>query len=200
MRILVTGSSAGLGRDTAVALLDDGHDVVVHVRNKERLATVSDLEARGADVVVGDLSDLDQTRALVPQILAIGPVDAIVHNAGVMHGPGLLQVNIVAPFVLTALIPAQRNIYLSSGMHRAGTPSLERIDWSSQRSSASYSDSKLFVTALAASVGRLRPETISNAVDPGWVPTRMGVPAAPDDLRLGHVTQQWLATSDTQRR
>jgi hypothetical protein len=36
----------------------------------------------------------------------------------------------------------------------------------------------------------------SNAVDPGWVPTRMGGPGAPDDLRLGHLTQEWLATSD----
>jgi hypothetical protein len=36
----------------------------------------------------------------------------------------------------------------------------------------------------------------SNAVDPGWVPTSMGGPGAPDDLRLGHVTQSWLATSD----
>ena len=196
MRILVTGSSAGLGRDTAAALLDDGHDVIVHVRNEERLATVSDLEAQGAGVVVGDLSDPGQTRALVPQILAIGPVDSIVHNAGVMHGPGLLQVNVVAPFLLTALIPAERNIYLSSGMHRGGHPSLEGIDWSSPSSTASYSDSKLFVTALAAAAARLRQETISNAVDPGWVPTRMGGPAAPDDLRLGHVTQQWLATSD----
>jgi hypothetical protein len=33
-------------------------------------------------------------------------------------------------------------------------------------------------------------------VDPGWVPTRMGGPGAPDDLRLGHLTQEWLATSD----
>jgi hypothetical protein len=37
---------------------------------------------------------------------------------------------------------------------------------------------------------------LSNAVDPGWVPTRMGGPGASDDLRLGHVTQVWLATSD----
>ena len=36
----------------------------------------------------------------------------------------------------------------------------------------------------------------SNAVDPGWVPTKMGGPGAPDDLRLGHLTQVWLATSD----
>ena len=43
---------------------------------------------------------------------------------------------------------------------------------------------------------RIWPDVYSNAVDPGWVPTRMGGPGAPDDLRLGHLTQEWLATSD----
>jgi hypothetical protein len=37
---------------------------------------------------------------------------------------------------------------------------------------------------------------LSNAVDPGWVPTKMGGRGAPDDLQLGHRTQEWLATSD----
>lgn len=32
-------------------------------------------------------------------------------------------------------------------------------------------------------------------MDPGWVPTRMGGPSAPDDLEMGHLTQTWLATS-----
>lgn len=196
MRIVVTGSAEGLGRDTAAALLDDGHQVVVHVRNEQRRAAVAPLAARGAAVVVGDLSDLGQTRALVPQITAAGNVDAIVHNAGVMNGAGVLPVNVVAPFVLTALVPARRHIYLTSGLHRGGRAALDRIDWSGRGRSASYSDSKLFVTTLSAAVARLRPETLSNAVDPGWVPTRMGGPRASDDLTLGHVTQQWLATSD----
>jgi hypothetical protein len=52
------------------------------------------------------------------------------------------------------------------------------------------------VTALAAAVARKWPDLFSNAVDPGWVPTRMGGPGAPDDLRLGHLTQEWLATSE----
>jgi NAD(P)-dependent dehydrogenase (short-subunit alcohol dehydrogenase family) len=56
--------------------------------------------------------------------------------------------------------------------------------------------SKLFLTTLAMAAARLWPGVYSNAVDPGWVPTRMGGPGAPDDLRLGHLTQQWLATSD----
>ena len=70
------------------------------------------------------------------------------------------------------------------------------MDWSGQSATASYSDSKLLVTTLAIAVARLGPDVHSNAVDPGWVPTKMGGPGAPDDLRLGHLTQEWLATSD----
>jgi hypothetical protein len=44
-------------------------------------------------------------------------------------------------------------------------------------------------------VARRWPDVVSNVVDPGWVPTRMGGPRASDDLELGHVTQVWLAVS-----
>jgi len=124
-------------------------------------------------------------------------MDAVIHNAGVNSGPNVLPVNVVAPYLLTALIHRpQRLVYLSSGMHRGGRANLTDLDWSGQRATGSYSDSKLFVTALAAAVARLWTDVFSNAVDPGWVPTRMGGPGAPDDLRLGQLTQVWLATSD----
>jgi NAD(P)-dependent dehydrogenase (short-subunit alcohol dehydrogenase family) len=90
----------------------------------------------------------------------------------------------------------RRLVYLSSGMHRGGRADLAGMDWSGRSVTGSYSDSKLFVTTLAAAVARLAPSVVSNAVDPGWVPTRMGGPHAPDDLRLGHLTQEWLAVSD----
>lgn len=192
-RILVTGSADGLGHATAQTLLGDGHEVVVHVRGEGRRAAVEDLAARGAAVVAGDLADQDQTRGVADQVNALGRMDAVIHNAGVMSGPSVLAVNVVAPYLLTALIerPA-RLIYLSSGMHRGGRASLDGLDWSG----GSYSDSKLLVTALALAVARRWEDVLSNAVDPGWVPTRMGGPGAPDDLRLGHLTQEWLATSD----
>jgi NAD(P)-dependent dehydrogenase (short-subunit alcohol dehydrogenase family) len=193
-RVFITGSADGLGRAAAQTLLDDGHEVVVHARTSDRLAAVRDLVDRGAATVVGDLSDVEETRGIAGQVNDLGRMDAVVHNAGVITGPHVLPVNVIAPYLLTALIDRpQRLIYLSSGMHRSGRAGLTAIDWSGP---GSYSDSKLFVTTLAAAVARLWPDVLSNAVDPGWVPTRMGGPGAPDDLRLGHLTQEWLATSD----
>jgi NAD(P)-dependent dehydrogenase (short-subunit alcohol dehydrogenase family) len=194
--IFITGSADGLGRAAAETLLGDGHKVIVHARSAERLANVNALIARGASAVVGDLADLDQTRALADQVDRLGPVDAVIHNAGVLSGPHLLPVNVVAPYLLTALVRAERLVYLSSDMHHGGRPDIAGLDWSGQRATSSYSDSKLLVTTLAVAVARLSPHVYSNAVDPGWVPTRMGGPGAPDDLRLGHLTQEWLATSD----
>jgi NAD(P)-dependent dehydrogenase (short-subunit alcohol dehydrogenase family) len=196
-RIFITGSADGLGHLTAGTLLAEGHQVVLHVRTRQRLQAVAELVAQGALAVVGDLADLQQTRAVAEQVNALGPMDVVIHNAGVYTGASVLPVNVVAPYVLTALIgQPQRVIYLSSGMHRGGRPKLDGMDWSGRRASGSYSDSKLFVTALAAAVARLWPGVLSHSVDPGWVPTKMGGLGAPDDLRLGHLTQEWLATSD----
>lgn len=195
-RVFITGSTDGLGLATAQTLLDDGHEVVVHARNGDRLGAVSDLVTRGAAVVVGDLSDLDETREVAREVNRLGRMDAVIHNAGVYSGSQVMPVNVVAPYLLTALVDRPRRlVYLSSGMHRSGRADPIGTDWSGRRA-GSYPDSKLFVTTLAAAVARLWPEALSNAVDPGWVPTKMGGPNAPDDLRLGHLTQEWLAVSD----
>jgi NAD(P)-dependent dehydrogenase (short-subunit alcohol dehydrogenase family) len=194
-RILVTGSTDGIGRATAEALLDDDRQVVVHARTPARLAAVQDLLDRGATGIVGDLAHLDQVHDLIEQANALGPFDVVVHNAGVMQG-AVLPVNVTAPYLMTALIPASRHIYLSSGMHRGGRPDLAGVDWTGKDRARSYSDAKLFVTAFMAALARLRPDVLAHAVDPGWVPTRMGGPSARDDLALAHVTQVWLATTD----
>jgi NAD(P)-dependent dehydrogenase (short-subunit alcohol dehydrogenase family) len=196
-RILVTGAAAGLGLGAARELVEQGHAVVVHARTAERAGEhLGELLMRGAELVVGDLANLGEVRAVAEQVDQLGGVDAIIHNAGVLGGRSILPVNVVAPYLLTALVPAQRLVFLSSGMHRGGRPVLKGLDWSGARRTASYSDSKLMVTALAAAVNRIRPDVPSNAVDPGWVPTRMGGAGAPDDLELGHRTQAWLAAGE----
>jgi NAD(P)-dependent dehydrogenase (short-subunit alcohol dehydrogenase family) len=208
-RIFVTGSTDGLGKAAARTLMDAGHGVVLHARNRARLRAVADIAPRATGVVVGDLSSQDETEALAEQLNEIGRMDAVVHNAGVYDEPRgpvpgeghprILMVNAVAPYILTCRIARpSRLIYLSSDMHRRGDPSLADLDWERRRWNAgqAYSDSKLFVTALALAVARRWPAVCSNAVDPGWVPTKMGGPGAPDDLEAGHATQVWLAVSD----
>ena len=196
-RIFITGSADGLGHAAAKALLASGFQVVVHVRSKARLTAVQELVDQGAVVTIGDLSDLAQTRDLASQVNQLGQMDAVIHNAGVISGPAVLPVNIVAPYLLTALIRRpKRLIYLSSSMHTGGRPNLSGMDWTGRTSTGSYSDSKLFVTTLSAAVARRWRDVFSNSVDPGWVPTKMGGANAPDDLRLGHLTQEWLATSN----
>lgn len=195
-RILVTGSADGLGRATADTLLSAGHDVVVHARNRQRAAALDALVGRGAHLVVGDFADRDAVRHIAAELNDEEPLDAVVHNAGVWSGPAVMPVNIIAPYLLTALLRGPRRlVYLSSSSHFSGRPSLTGVDWQGT-SAGSYADSKLFVTTLAAAVARLRPGVPSNAVDPGWVPTRMGGPSAPDDLELGHRTQEWLAVGE----
>ncbi|MFK0127082.1 SDR family NAD(P)-dependent oxidoreductase [Streptomyces nigra] len=195
-RILVTGSADGLGRAAADALLSRGHQVVVHARHPQRAKGLDGLVARGADLVVADFTDRDAVRRMATELSEGAPLDAVIHNAGVWSGPAVMPVNVIAPYLLTALLPPPgRLVYLSSSSHFSGRPVLQGVDWQG-RSPGSYADSKLYVTALAAMVARLRPGTPSNAVDPGWVPTKMGGPGAPDDLELGHQTQEWLAAGD----
>lgn len=206
-RILITGSAAGLGLDAARTLLGEGHDVVLHARNPARAGTLRTLSG-AAIVVVGDLSSAAETRSVAEQVNSLGRMDAVIHNAGTYLEPErgttpegharTLAINTLAPYLLTALLDRpDRLVFLSSGLHRGGGTSLEDIDWTGRRWNAgqAYAESKLYLTALALAAARRWPSVLSNAVDPGWVPTRMGGPGAPDDLELGHRTQTWLAAS-----
>jgi NAD(P)-dependent dehydrogenase (short-subunit alcohol dehydrogenase family) len=208
-RIFITGSTDGLGRAAASALIADGHEVVLHARTRERAATVSDLAPSAAGVVIGDLASAAETQELADQVNEIGRMDSVIHNAGIFLEPSrsataeghakTLAVNTLAPYILTALIDRPRSlIYLSSGMHQAGGRSLLDIDWTERRWNAAqaYSESKLYVTALALTLARVWPDVLSNAVDPGWVPTKMGGPTATGDLEEGYRTQTWLAVSN----
>lgn len=103
-RVFITGSSDGLGHAAAATLLAVGHEVVVHVRNQSRITAVQGLIAQGAEAVVGDLSDLTATMDVAEQVNRLGRMDAVIHNAGVVSGPAVLPVNVVAPYLLTARI------------------------------------------------------------------------------------------------
>ena len=215
VHVLITGSSDGLGLMAARLLIGQGHQVTLHARNDERAAQARAALPAAKDVLVGDLRSLDGIRSLADAANAAGRFDAVIHNAGIGYreprrvetADGLSElftVNVLAPYLLTALMTRpDRLVYLSSGMARGGSPDLSDPQWTGRRwnGAQAYSDSKLFDVLLALGVARRWPDVRSNSVEPGWVPTKMGGPGAPDDLDQGPVTQAWLAVSqdDTAR-
>ncbi|HSZ38575.1 MAG TPA: SDR family NAD(P)-dependent oxidoreductase [Trebonia sp.] len=212
-RIFITGSADGLGLMAAALLLKDGHQVTLHARNEARAADVRTRLPDADAVVIGDLSAIEHMRGVAEQVNALGRHDAVIHNVGVGYreprriqtADGLSHVfaiNVLAPYLLTALITRpHRLVYLSSGMHTGGDADLDDPQWEKRRWSGAqaYSDSKLDDVVLAFAVARHWPSARSNAVEPGWVPTKMGGAGAPDDLSLGPVTQAWLAAGDDPR-
>jgi NAD(P)-dependent dehydrogenase (short-subunit alcohol dehydrogenase family) len=209
-RVLITGSAEGLGLMAGQLLVGEGHEVVLHARNPSRADDARAALPDTSDVIVGDLSTLAGMNAVAIAANAVGRFDAVIHNAGVGYREPLrivtedglchvFAVNVLAPYVLTAtMLTPDRLVYLSSGMHRVGTASVADLQWVRRRwdGSQAYADSKLYDAVLSAAVARYRSDTLSNAVEPGWVPTKMGGPGAPDDMDLAPVTQAWLAVSD----
>ncbi|BAM92043.1 putative short chain dehydrogenase [Bradyrhizobium oligotrophicum S58] len=207
--VFITGSTDGLGRAAAEALLDCGHQVLLHARSIQRAGTIGEVASRASGVVIGDLSKAADVGAVADQVNAVGRMDAIIHNAGVYTEPDRgstpegharsLAINTLAPYLLTARLdrPA-RLVFISSGLHRGGEGSLDDLDWTRRPwdPARAYAESKLHVVALALALARRWPSVLSNAVDPGWVRTKMGGATAPVDLETGQRTQSWLAVSE----
>jgi NAD(P)-dependent dehydrogenase (short-subunit alcohol dehydrogenase family) len=199
-RIFITGSADGLGELAAKSLITQGHQVVLHARNNKRGQEALDKVPGAETVITADLSSVDETQQLASKVNTLGKFDAVIHNAGVYEAPSeeILAVNTLAPYILTCLIERpKRLIYLSSGMHLDGRSKLE--SFKTHLSHITYSDSKLHVLILCMAVARRWTEVYANAVDPGWVPTKMGGKGAPDDLQKGYETQAWLAVSNERR-
>lgn len=196
-RIFITGSADGLGQLSATALIQQGHSVVLHARNAERAREALKKNPGAAGVLTGDLSGIEETKGLAHEVNKLGAFDAVIHNAGLYQAPAkeVFAVNVLAPYVLTCLIQKpKRLIYLSSGMHLEGRSKLDYFTTDVSR--LTYSDSKLYVLMLCRAVARTWPGVYANAVDPGWVPTKMGGRGAPDNLQQGYETQVWLAASN----
>jgi len=208
-RIFITGSTRGIGAETARQLIDLGHEVVVHARNTDREQEALSRFPDAHGIVVGELDSLASTTALATQASALGPYDVIIHNAGVGGGvparaltddrfERIFHTNVIAPYMLTALMELpHRIVYLTSGLEANGTWIPTDLQWNDRTwdGMQAYADSKLHDLMLALEVATRYPDVISNAVDPGWIKTDMGGPQAPDPVGLGAETQVWLATS-----
>jgi NAD(P)-dependent dehydrogenase (short-subunit alcohol dehydrogenase family) len=199
-RIFITGSADGLGQLSAKALIEQGHHIVLHARNTARGRDAIKNNPEAESVLIGDLSNIEETISLAQELNRSGTFDAVIHNAGVYQTSSneIFAVNTLAPYILTCLVQKpKRLIYLSSGMHLHGHLKPEHFKTGTNH--ITYSDSKLQVLMLCFAVARIWSQVYANAVDPGWVPTKMGGRGAPDNLQKGYETQVWLAVSNDEK-
>ena len=208
-RIFISGSSTGLGLMAGELLSSQGHQVVLHARNANRAEETKRALPQAEAVVVGDIETIAGAKDVAAQINALGRFNAVIHNAAVGYREGhritsdglphVFAINTLSAYILTALIERpERLVYLSSGMHHHADANLDDILWKRRRwnGSTAYAESKLHDTMLAFAVARRWPDVLCNALEPGWVPTKMGGPGAPDDMNQAHLTQAWLAAGD----
>jgi NAD(P)-dependent dehydrogenase (short-subunit alcohol dehydrogenase family) len=209
-RIFITGSADGLGQMAAGILVTQGHQVVLHARNEKRAAEALAAIPASEAALSADLSSIKETIALADKVNALGKFTAVIHNAGIGYQEGkrintvdglphVFAVNSLAPYILTCLIDRpERLVYLSSGLHQDGDASLNDLTWQQRpwRGFNAYADSKFHDALLAFAVANKWPDVYSNAVEPGWVATKMGGRSAPGNVKEGSETQAWLAATD----
>ena len=190
-------------------LLSQGHQVVLHARNAARADDARSSLPRAEGIVVGDLATIAGAKQVAARVNELGRFDAVIHNAAVGYREGhqvtadglphVFAINTLSAYILTASIERpHRLVYLSSGMHHHADANLDDLLWSRRHwnGSTAYAESKLHDAILAFAVARRWPDVFSNALEPGWVPTKMGGAGAPGDLKQAHLTQAWLAACD----
>lgn len=208
--ILLTGATDGIGLETAKRLLEQGHKLLLHGRNPQKLDTLRGefAKAHGEDRVeayLADLSDLKAVGAMADAILASHDhIDVLISNAGVLKTsepvtPGGLDVrfvvNTLAPMLLAQrlrpiMAPSGRIVNLSSA---AQAP----VDFGALQGgkrladNAAYAQSKLALTMWSNQYAEeVRPDGLTVvAVNPGsLLATKMvregyGIPGS--DIGIG---------------
>lgn len=192
VRVFITGSSDGIGQAAAQRLTEHGHQVILHARNVARAADAKAAVPKAEGVVIADLKSMAEIKQLAKDADALGPYDAIIHNAGIGYGDtasteitsdgisAVFSVNTLAPYMLTCLMakPKSRLMFMSSDGHLRGDTLLHNIT-----QSFSYDNSKVHDVMLANAFARRWGDAIQVvSMHPGWVRTKMGGSMAPGGL------------------
>lgn len=202
--ILITGSSDGIGKETAKALAMQGHTIIMHGRDKEKTQTAREEIALKSgndkiDMFMADFLSLAEVKRFADQIKRkYDHLDVLINNAGAQFTgtrettdeghEKTMAVNVFAPFLLTNLLlvllkksKSARVVTVSSAAHKmSGKPHLYDIELEHHYSmSRAYGLSKLYVIWImkhfASEMKKAGVANITfNSVHPGSAPTNLG--------------------------
>ncbi len=211
--ILITGSTDGIGLETAKRLIDDGHRVLLHGRNPDKLQQA--MTALSADGFIADLSDLNAVKSMADKVIQNHEtLDVLINNAGVLKAPqsvtkdGLdirFMVNTIAPYLLTQkLMPlfgaSGRILNLSSAAQSSVNIDALSGNTTNLDAMEAYAQSKLALTMwsiqMAKAIGKNGPVIIP--VNPasliGSKMVKEGFGVVGKDLSVGAIILTRLAT------
>jgi NAD(P)-dependent dehydrogenase (short-subunit alcohol dehydrogenase family) len=200
-RVLITGANKSLGRETARALIEAGHEVWIGARDPERGAAAA--EELGGRFVQIDVRDDDSVAAAAETIAAAGGLDVLVNNAGILgakvglgettpdHLREVYETNVLGVVRVTqAFVPllaqsaAPVIVNVSSGMGSLGrTTDPERIE--SKIVGLPYTSSKSALNMITSQYAKAYPEMRINAVDPGYTATDFNAHSGPQSVEEG---------------
>lgn len=220
--ILITGSTDGIGLETAKALLSQGHHVLIHGRNPAKLEQAKKTLSRSTDhdsieTYVADLSRMADVEKLAKAVIAKhNKLDVLINNAGVYKTPEPISadgldvrfvVNTIAPYLLTQMLlplldSSARVISLSSAAQSPVNPKalLGKVRVTDDFNA--YAQSKLALTMWSRNMALTLKENgpIFIAVNPGsLLGTKMvkeGFGMAGNDIHIGSDILTRLALDD----
>ena len=182
MRIIVTGGNSGVGKETATALAEAGHSVLIAARDIPKSERVAADIAGDVEIAHLDLADLTSVRKFADSVEG---VDVLVNNAGVLGLPltrtadGFethMGTNYLGHFALTCLLGdriSERVVSVTSMNHLFARMHLDDLNWHDRKYSkwAAYGQSKLPLMLFTDELARRGVRAI--AVDPGGADTNI---------------------------